>query len=77
MPVYKDDYFEYQYGTNEKLNHVPAQVTKGEPIGYYAFYKLTNGGVHFVYWSRQKCKCTKTDTHVVVAFGITILTLWH
>ena len=23
MPVYKDDYFEYQYGTNEKLNHVP------------------------------------------------------
>lgn len=59
MPVYKDDFFEYQYGTNEKLNHVPAQVSKGEPIGYYAFYKLTNGGVHFVYWSRQKMQMHK------------------
>ena len=59
MPVYKDDFFEYQYGTSEKLNHVPAQVQKGEPVGYYAFYKLTNGGVHFVYWSRQKMELHK------------------
>mgnify|MGYP002655751831 CR=1 FL=1 len=54
MPVFKDDFFEYQYGTNEKLNHVPAQVQNGDAVGYYAFYQLTNGGVHFVYWSRQK-----------------------
>ena len=54
MPVYKDDFFEYQYGTDEKLNHIPAQVQQGEPVGYYAFYKLTNGGSHFVYWSKQK-----------------------
>jgi len=59
MSVYKDDFFEYQYGTSEKLNHVPAQVQKGEPVGYYAFYKLTNGGVHFVYWSRQKMELHK------------------
>lgn len=54
MPVFKDDFFEYQYGTNEKLNHIPAQVQNGDAVGYYAFYQLTNGGVHFVYWSRQK-----------------------
>ncbi|MCI2770647.1 recombinase RecT [Staphylococcus warneri] len=54
MPVYKDDFFEYQYGTDEKLNHIPAQQQTGDAVGYYAFYKLTNGGTHFVYWSRQK-----------------------
>ncbi len=59
MSVYKDDFFEYQYGTSEKLNHVPSQVQKGDPVGYYAFYKLTNGGVHFVYWSRQKMELHK------------------
>lgn len=59
MPVYKDDFFEYQYGTNEKLNHVPAQMEIGTPVGYYAFYKLANGGQHFVYWSKEKMKMHK------------------
>lgn len=56
MPVYKDDFFEYQYGTNEKLNHIPTQIPKGDPIGYYAFYKLSNGGQHFVYWNMERVR---------------------
>lgn len=59
MPVYKDDFFEYQYGTNEKLNHIPAQLQTGDPVGYYAFYTLNNGGQHFVYWSMDKIKMHK------------------
>lgn len=59
MPVYKDDFFEYQYGTNEKLNHIPAPIQTGDPVGYYAYYNLTNGGQHFVYWSMEKVKLHK------------------
>lgn len=54
MPVYKEDKFNFEYGTDEYLRHQPADIHKGEPIGYYAMYKLTNGGQHFVYWSRQR-----------------------
>lgn len=54
MPVYKEDQFSFEYGTDEHLRHQPADIHKGEPIGYYAMYKLTNGGQHFVYWSRQR-----------------------
>ncbi|MGL5914621.1 MAG: recombinase RecT [Culicoidibacterales bacterium] len=52
--VYGNDEFHYQYGLNKDLVHVPAQQPQGEPIGYYAVYKLKSGGYDFVYWSREK-----------------------
>ncbi len=54
MPVYKNDKFEYEYGLNEKLVHIPADDPEGEPIYYYAVYKLQNGGHGFVVMSRQQ-----------------------
>jgi len=54
MPVYANDEFEYEYGLNEKLVHKPAPDPEGEPIYYYAVYKLKNGGHGFVVMSRQQ-----------------------
>ena len=52
--VYENDHFEYEYGLNEKLVHVPAEDPQGEPIYYYAVYKLQNGGHGFVVMSRKQ-----------------------
>ena len=54
MPVYKNDKFEYEYGLNEKLVHVPAEAPQGEPILYYALYHLKNGGYGFVVMGRDR-----------------------
>lgn len=53
-PVYKNDKFEYEYGLDKKLKHVPADAPEGEPIYYYAVYKLVDGGEDFVVWSRDR-----------------------
>lgn len=52
--VYENDTFEYEYGLNEKLTHIPATDPQGEPIFYYAVYKLQNGGHGFVVMSREQ-----------------------
>lgn len=54
MPVYKNDHFEYEYGLNERLVHVPAAEPEGEPVFYYAVYHLKNGGYGFVVMSREQ-----------------------
>ncbi|MDH6351890.1 recombinase RecT [Brevibacillus sp. 1238] len=52
--VYKNDKFEFAYGLDKNLTHVPADVPEGEPTHYYAVYKLKNGGFDFVVWSTKK-----------------------
>lgn len=52
--VYKNDKFDYSYGLEKKLVHIPADEPEGEPIYYYAVYKLKNGGSDFVVWSTKK-----------------------
>lgn len=53
-PVYKNDKFEYEYGLNKSLKHIPADAPEGDPIYYYAVYKLVDGGEDFVVWSRDR-----------------------
>ncbi len=53
-PVYKNDKFEYEYGLEQKLVHIPADDPEGEPIRYYAVYRLANGGFDFRVKSRQQ-----------------------
>lgn len=53
--VYKNDEFEYQYGTNSFLNHKPAPKNRGEVIGFYVVAKLSNGGQTFMYMSKEDC----------------------
>jgi|SRR5215813_10973893 len=45
--VYENDHFEFQYGLDEKLNHIPAQGERGHFIAAYAVAKLDNGGYSF------------------------------
>ena len=53
--VYENDRFEYAFGLDEKLIHVPAMSNRGEPIYFYALYKLDNGGYGFQVMSREDC----------------------
>lgn len=45
--VYSKDKFEYEYGLEPKLIHVPATGDRGTPVFYYATYKTKDGGYGF------------------------------
>lgn len=51
--VHENDTFEYEYGLEPKLRHVPAQTDRGPVTFYYAVLKLKNGGVGFEVMSRD------------------------
>jgi len=54
MPVYDEDEFDYQYGLNPDLTHIPGvRKDTSEPIAYYAVYKLENGGQDFRVLTRK------------------------
>ena len=42
--VYENDTFEFSFGLDSKLNHVPARTGRGEPIYVYAYYQTKDGG---------------------------------
>jgi len=47
--VYEADEFEYAYGLDPMLRHVPSLATdRGRPVAYYAVARLKNGGSAFV-----------------------------
>ncbi len=45
--VYEKDEFEFEFGLEPRLKHVPAKKDRGEPIWFYAVFKLVNGGEGF------------------------------
>lgn len=49
--VDKADKFEMELGLNKRLIHVPSDEPAGEIKGYYAVYRLKNGGYDFKYMS--------------------------
>lgn len=46
--VHEHDAFDYQFGLNEKLDHVPVLTDPGEPIAYYGIARFTGGGHYWV-----------------------------
>lgn len=59
--VYENDLFEYEYGLNEKLRHVPARGERGAATDVYA-YALLKGGAHsFVVMSIQEIYKIRDD----------------
>ena len=52
-PVYENDEFEVVYGLDQKLIHKPTFTNRGEVIGYYAVYKLLNGGESFFFMPKE------------------------
>lgn len=53
--VYSNDVFEFQYGLNADLKHIPAKTNRGEPEWVYAVYKLKSGGYAFEVMSYEEC----------------------
>lgn len=52
--VCRNDKFDYAYGLDERLDHVPAMGDRGEVIAFYAVAKLVGGGHAFEVMSRQQ-----------------------
>lgn len=52
--VYENDTFEVEYGLAQNIIHKPNFEDRGAPIGYYAVYKLTNGGESFVFMTKKE-----------------------
>lgn len=42
--VYENDDFEYSFGLEPTLRHVPARKDRGEPILFYAMFRTKDGG---------------------------------
>jgi recombination protein RecT len=54
QPIYSNDVFEFQYGTNPQLIHKPElRAKRGELIGAYAYAKLRTGDTKFHVMSRD------------------------
>jgi recombination protein RecT len=47
--VHENDDFEYEYGLNETLRHVPAKQDRGNPIGAYTVWVFESGMKSFLY----------------------------
>ena len=45
--VYENDRFEFEYGLDPKLVHVPAESDRGDPIKVYAMFRTKSGGSGF------------------------------
>lgn len=52
--VHRNDHFEYTYGLNERLDHVPAAGDRGEISHFYAYALFNDGGHHFEVMSRAE-----------------------
>lgn len=51
--VYENDDFDYAYGLEPVLKHVPRLDGRGNVIAYYAVFTLKNGGHGFVVMSKE------------------------
>lgn len=53
------DRFEYAYGTQPYLTHVPAQGDRGEPVAFWASYSLKDGTTDFAVLSPAEVKALR------------------
>lgn len=51
--VHENDEFEYEYGINDKLRHVPTDGDRGPITKYYAVAKFKDGGYAFMVMSKR------------------------
>jgi len=54
--VHENDDFEYEFGLEPKLRHIPARVNRGEATFVYAMFKTKAGGFGFEVMSMDDCK---------------------
>ena len=52
--VHRNDHFEYAYGLNERLEHIPAVGERGEIGHFYTYALFKDGGHHFEVMSKAE-----------------------
>lgn len=52
--VHRNDHFDYAYGLNERLEHVPGADDRGEITHFYAYARFKDGGHCFEVMSRAE-----------------------
>lgn len=57
--VCANDYFVFDKGLNQRLEHTPAVKDRGPIIGYYAIAELTTGGATFDYFTPEQIKALR------------------
>jgi recombination protein RecT len=60
--VYARDQFDYEYGLEERLIHVPAAGKRGEFIGVYAVARFTDGQKQFEYMPREDVELIRKES---------------
>jgi recombination protein RecT len=68
--VHRNDHFDYAYGLNERLEHVPAAGARGEITHFYGYVKFKDGGHHFDVLSRDEVDAIRDRSEGYQAFRI-------
>ena len=59
--VYEADQFDFEYGLNERLRHVPSMhPDRGEIIAFYAYARFKDGGHSFIVTSRAEMETIRS-----------------
>lgn len=66
--VREHDHFDYAYGLNERLDHVPAKGNRGEIIYFYAYAKFKDGGQVFEVLSLEEVEEIRNASEGYKAF---------
>lgn len=67
--VHEKDAFEYEYGIEEKLKHVPADGDRGLITKYYAYAKFKDGGYSFLVMSRKDIEIHRDKFSKAKSYG--------
>ncbi|MCH8136903.1 MAG: recombinase RecT, partial [Proteobacteria bacterium] len=66
--VCANDQFDYAYGLNERLDHVPADGDRGEITHFYAYAKYKDGGHIFEVMTRADVDAVRDNAQAYKAF---------
>lgn len=66
--VHRSDRFDFAYGLNERLEHVPAEGSRGEITHFYAYAKFKDGGHHFDVMSRGEVDAVRDRSESYQAY---------
>lgn len=66
--VRENDFFDYGYGLNERLDHRPAEGDRGEITHFYAYAKFKDGGHVFEVMTRADVEAIRDNSEGYKAF---------
>ena len=66
--VHRNDHFDYAYGLNERLEHIPAGGDRGEITHFYAYAKFKDGGHQFDVMSRSEVDAVRDRSESYQAY---------